>query len=116
MTTRPRRSRRSEPIAVVVRLEPAELVRANRSRANAGSDAGCGRASHSPSRRSAIPSRSFAQLRSLGAVVTPMALPDHHAFTAARRAESARDDVSGFECVVCTLKDAVKLGPLWPRQ
>jgi tetraacyldisaccharide 4'-kinase len=56
----------------------------------------------------------FAQLRALGAVVDEAPFPDHHAFDAAdvdalaRRAETA-------DRVVCTLKDAVKLGPRWPR-
>jgi tetraacyldisaccharide 4'-kinase len=54
------------------------------------------------------------QLRAAGAIVTLHAFADHHRFT--------DDDVSavqrgaaGASMVVCTLKDAVKLGPLWPR-
>lgn len=55
-----------------------------------------------------------AQLRTAGAEVVSAAFPDHHAFTAADAASLARrgDDAA---LVVCTLKDAVKLGPLWPR-
>ncbi len=57
---------------------------------------------------------SFAvQLVRLGLQPVARVFPDHHAFTA--------DDVSGivqeavgFDAVVCTLKDAVKLGPVWP--
>ena len=56
----------------------------------------------------------FAQLREGGAVVRARAFRDHHAFTRedvrAIVAESERADA-----VVCTLKDAVKLTPLWPR-
>jgi tetraacyldisaccharide 4'-kinase len=54
------------------------------------------------------------QLEELGARVDLRAFPDHHAYTAddalrlARAAESA-------EMVVCTLKDAVKLAPIWPK-
>jgi tetraacyldisaccharide 4'-kinase len=57
----------------------------------------------------------FAQLRASGVEIgAPVAYRDHHAFSS--------DDVSrllqraeGAEGVVCTLKDVVKLGPLWPR-
>jgi tetraacyldisaccharide 4'-kinase len=54
------------------------------------------------------------QLVALGADVTSAAFPDHHPFSAqdaARLAAQAR----GLDRAVCTLKDAVKLGPLWPR-
>ena len=59
------------------------------------------------------PASFFAQLVSAGAQLDCHAYRDHHAFDArdvARlvRASAARDGV------VCTLKDAVKLGPLWP--
>lgn len=60
------------------------------------------------------PEQFFAQLRALGADVAPLAYPDHHAFTprdvARIAAEGARRDG-----VICTLKDAVKLAPDWPR-
>lgn len=56
----------------------------------------------------------FTQLREAGSEVDPIAFRDHHAFTT--------DDVRSIvarsaaaDAVVCTLKDAVKLGPLWPR-
>ena len=55
-----------------------------------------------------------AQLRAAGAAVTLHAFEDHHRFT--------DDDVSAVQrgagetsLVLCTLKDAVKLAPLWPR-
>ena len=61
------------------------------------------------------PEAFFAQVRAYGMLdSTVMTYGDHHAFTA--------DDVQFIlrtatraEAVVCTLKDAVKLAPLWPR-
>ena len=54
------------------------------------------------------------QLEAAGATVTLHAFPDHHRYS--------DDDVEavcvrarGASLVVCTLKDAVKLAPLWPR-
>jgi tetraacyldisaccharide 4'-kinase len=55
-----------------------------------------------------------AQLRSLGATVRAASFPDHHRFTR-HEAELLARDVREGERVVCTLKDAVKLAPLWPR-
>jgi tetraacyldisaccharide 4'-kinase len=40
--------------------------------------------------------------------------PDHHAFTDREVAEVARD-LKHVDMVLCTLKDAVKLGARWPR-
>ncbi|MDQ6611843.1 MAG: tetraacyldisaccharide 4'-kinase [Gemmatimonadota bacterium] len=54
------------------------------------------------------------QLESNGANVTVKRFPDHHAFSAAE-AERIVRDAEGTDGVVCTLKDAVKLAPLWPR-
>jgi tetraacyldisaccharide 4'-kinase len=55
----------------------------------------------------------FGQLRMSGAQVVTMEFPDHHAYTANDvrdiAANAARTDYA-----VCTLKDAVKLGPQWP--
>lgn len=59
------------------------------------------------------PDAFFAQLAAQGAVVAPLAFPDHHAFDAADVARIASSGASRAG-VVCTLKDAVKLGPLWP--
>ena len=56
-----------------------------------------------------------AQLQQAGASVEAAAYPDHHAFTEADVARLIRR-AEHVEWVVCTLKDAVKLGPLWPRQ
>jgi tetraacyldisaccharide 4'-kinase len=56
------------------------------------------------------------QLRGLGAVVEQHSVfADHHAFSAADAERLARH-AANAEQVVCTLKDAVKLGPLWPRE
>jgi tetraacyldisaccharide 4'-kinase len=62
------------------------------------------------------PDAFFAQLRSAGARdVRVMAFRDHHSFTAddvARLVQAA----AAADAVVCTLKDAVKLAPLWPAR
>ena len=61
------------------------------------------------------PAAFFAQLEAEGARVTPAAFGDHHHFTAAEaRTLAARG--AAHEMVVCTLKDAVKLDPQWPRE
>jgi tetraacyldisaccharide 4'-kinase len=60
--------------------------------------------------------RSFgAQLAVAGGHVELAASRDHHAYSATEAGELARRG-AGFGFVVCTLKDAVKLGPLWPRE
>jgi tetraacyldisaccharide 4'-kinase len=56
----------------------------------------------------------FAQLRATGAEVVPHAFRDHHAYTAADVAQLVR--AANGAAVVCTLKDAVKLMPLWPEE
>jgi tetraacyldisaccharide 4'-kinase len=40
---------------------------------------------------------------------------DHHDFTGAE-VQGLTERAGKADLVVCTLKDAVKLGPLWPRQ
>ena len=59
------------------------------------------------------PDAFVAQLRAQGAELRARTFADHHAFTARDASElvSLAHDLEG---VVCTLKDAVKLGPLWP--
>ena len=61
------------------------------------------------------PAAFFAQLVARGAVVERAAYADHHRFTAAE-AQALAARAAAADRVVCTLKDAVKLGPLWPRQ
>lgn len=59
--------------------------------------------------------RAFAaQLAEAGARVELAAERDHHAYAAGEAAALARRG-EAFDMIVCTLKDAVKLGPLWPR-
>lgn len=54
------------------------------------------------------------QLEDRGARVRARTFPDHHAFTAAEVAGIAASATID-EIVVCTLKDAVKIGAGWPR-
>jgi tetraacyldisaccharide 4'-kinase len=53
------------------------------------------------------------QLEAAGYTVTPMPFPDHHAFTAVDVSRLLVRAVA-VDAVVCTLKDAVKLAPVWP--
>ena len=55
------------------------------------------------------------QLRQAGAVVRMRAFADHHPFSEADARALARD-LGADEIALCTLKDAVKLLPLWPRE
>ena len=55
-----------------------------------------------------------AQLEALGAEVRSRFFADHHAFTLRDIQEIAGAARAG-EAIVCTLKDAVKLAPGWPR-
>ncbi len=61
----------------------------------------------------ANPRAFFEQLEAVGAQVVTMAFPDHHAFTRSEVMDIAAK-AAGFDYVVCTLKDAVKIGPQWP--
>jgi tetraacyldisaccharide 4'-kinase len=58
------------------------------------------------------PAAFFAQLRELGARVEEHAFPDHHAFDGVD-ARALAQAAAAREGLVCTLKDAVKLAPLW---
>lgn len=56
------------------------------------------------------------QLRGLGAALRKCwRFADHHTYSAAE-ATAIATDASGSSGVICTLKDAVKLGPVWPRE
>ena len=59
------------------------------------------------------PSAFFEQLERVGAQVTRQAYPDHHPFSNRDVAMLGAASRS-VDYVVCTLKDAVKLEPLWP--
>ncbi len=62
----------------------------------------------------ADPGAFFRQLTDAGAMVTPFAFPDHHRYSA-RDVEEILAAVGARDAlVVCTLKDAVKLAPIWP--
>lgn len=54
------------------------------------------------------------QLEAIGARVHASIFPDHHAFSDAD-VERIVSSLGAGDVVVCTLKDAVKLGPRWPR-
>jgi tetraacyldisaccharide 4'-kinase len=54
------------------------------------------------------------QLEDAGAMVETAFFGDHHAYTA-DDAERLAERATAFDVTLCTLKDAVKLGPLWPR-
>lgn len=56
-----------------------------------------------------------AQLRALGALVELRRFPDHHVYDSSDIDRLVRD-ARGFDHLICTLKDAVKLGPRWPRE
>ena len=60
------------------------------------------------------PSALEAQLEAEGAHVRSRFLPDHHAFTRGEVERIASGATAG-EVILCTLKDAVKIAPLWPR-
>ncbi|MEO7362201.1 MAG: tetraacyldisaccharide 4'-kinase [Gemmatimonadaceae bacterium] len=60
------------------------------------------------------PGSFLSQIEEAGALVTHKRFDDHHAFSAADAAAIARG-AQHTDGVICTLKDAVKLGPIWPR-
>jgi len=62
----------------------------------------------------AHPSAFIRQLEQLGARVQAAIYPDHHNFSEAEVAKIVSEH-DGIDSFVCTLKDAVKLGPRWPR-
>jgi tetraacyldisaccharide 4'-kinase len=61
------------------------------------------------------PGAFFAQLAALGASIDAASYPDHHRFTPADVVAIRRRAGPGVS-VICTLKDAVKLGEVWPRE
>jgi tetraacyldisaccharide 4'-kinase len=98
---------------VSVRLEPGELVRAVDARDTKSFESLRGRTAH------AIlsigdPKAFVRQMEARGIRLVAAIFPDHHAFDAAEVARIARG-FTADDIVVCTLKDAVKLAPHWPR-
>ncbi len=63
----------------------------------------------------ANPESFFEQLEAAGAEVLSRPYPDHHPFTA-EEAKNLASAADAADFSVCTLKDAVKLAPLWPPQ
>jgi tetraacyldisaccharide 4'-kinase len=63
----------------------------------------------------AWPAAFIAQLEAAGAELDAVLFPDHHEYTAADVTAIQRQ-ASTADAVVCTLKDAVKLSRLWPRE
>lgn len=61
------------------------------------------------------PASFFAQLAAVGALVTPVRFPDHHAYTTGDIA-ALQGAASGHKYIVVTLKDAVKLRRAWPAK
>ncbi len=61
------------------------------------------------------PTAFLRQLAACGATVRAAVFKDHHAYTHAEVARLASVLAAG-EIAVCTLKDAVKLAPHWPRE
>ena len=59
------------------------------------------------------PAAYLTQLTRLGLAPEPMVFGDHHRFDDAS-VRRVLKSAAGFDAVVCTLKDAVKLGPKWP--
>jgi tetraacyldisaccharide 4'-kinase len=55
-----------------------------------------------------------AQVRAAGLTVRPIRFRDHHRYSADDAATIERS-AAGSDLVICTLKDALKLGPLWQR-
>jgi tetraacyldisaccharide 4'-kinase len=62
----------------------------------------------------ADPKAFIQQMQAKGIQIDPRIFPDHHSFTGAE-IDAALRGVASDDLVLCTLKDAVKLGPLWPR-
>jgi tetraacyldisaccharide 4'-kinase len=98
---------------VSVRLDFVELVRADDSRQRKPLDTLRGSVA-----RAILsigdPGAFIRQLEMLGANVTASIFPDHHAFSDVEIDRIASGLTPG-DLVVCTLKDAVKVGPRWPR-
>lgn len=98
---------------VTVSLQPRELVHATNEPERAALDTLAG-ARVRVVAAIADPVSFQRQLERLGARVEPFFFRDHHAFSDADVAAMTTGPGPG-DRVVCTLKDAVKLAPRWPR-
>ena len=109
-------------VGAVVHLAPDLLRRWPGEGAGAGGAEGAGEAPLGALRGARVlavagvgePGAFVAQLAAAGARVEAAAFPDHHAYDDADVARLARR-AAEVDRVVTTLKDAVKLGPRWPR-
>jgi len=99
------------PVAVV-RLELDDIVEVGAPKREIHSSALSGRSVLAVS-GIGNPGAFASQLEAIAARVVTMEFPDHHSFTTPEISEVARR-ARDFDYVVCTLKDAVKLGPQWP--
>jgi tetraacyldisaccharide 4'-kinase len=98
---------------VSVRFDLGELVDVTGSRDPMPLDAIAGASVHAV--LSIADPRSFVrQLEQRSARVRATILPDHHAFSP-REIEHIASELRAEDWVLCTLKDAVKLAPHWPR-
>ncbi|MEP6495194.1 MAG: tetraacyldisaccharide 4'-kinase [bacterium] len=98
---------------VSVRLDAGDLIRADGSQETRSLDSIAGATVH-VILSIADPAAFIAQLEQRGALVRAAIFSDHHPFTESEVARIAAG-FSGSDWVVCTLKDAVKLAPHWPR-
>jgi tetraacyldisaccharide 4'-kinase len=98
---------------VSVRLASGELVRAGDPAATQPLDALRGRSVRAVL-SIADPQAFVQQMQANGIRVDPRIFPDHHSFTASE-IDAALRGLASDDLVLCTLKDAVKLGPMWPR-
>jgi len=97
---------------VSVRLDPGELVRVGD---ESRTDLESLRGKTVRSILSIADPKSFVrQMEARGIRVSASIFPDHHAFTRVEVSELTRS-FDPSDMVVCTLKDAVKLAPHWPR-
>jgi tetraacyldisaccharide 4'-kinase len=98
---------------VSVRFDLGELVDATGTRDPIPLDAIAGASLHAVL-SIADPQAFVRQLEQRGAQVRATILPDHHAFSS-REIDRIASAMREGDWVVCTLKDAVKLAPHWPR-
>ena len=98
---------------VSVRLDAGELVGAHDPRDTRSLDVIAGVTVHCIL-SIADPAAFIGQLEQRGARVQASIFPDHHPFSAADVAQMTAS-FHASDWVICTLKDAVKLAPHWPR-
>ena len=98
---------------VSLRLAPRDLVRADAPHERRALDDLAGATVHAIL-SIADPGAFVRQLEGCGAVVRPVIFPDHHSFSD-EEVHGIGSQFTPGDWIVCTLKDAVKLAPRWPR-